>query len=179
MQKLAIPSYEAFAATNPLVRFSVYTHIQVNALKALADEIRKLLDQSIHPQQVNCVPLMDAQGKFWLWVLGAFEVVRTMYQYRKCFSPAAADRIKIFKDEIAQIRVPFAKQEYAGYGGPIDGECSISGIDDVGRDFSHTVRGKVINVRPLLDEFEVLIASITPVDVAHSLKGASRSGKTR
>ena len=52
-----------------------------------------------------------AYGRIWLWILGAYEVVRTMCQARICFSEEYLAKLTTFKTAMADIRIPFAKQE--------------------------------------------------------------------
>src|SRR5258706_8916923 len=105
---------------NPLLEFSVYTHMQVEITRRLGSEVLDTLDMAIAPPAVegattttDGAALNRAYAQFWLWVLAAYEVVRTMSQARGCFSVPLAGRLLEFKRHIAGLRIPFAKQEYA------------------------------------------------------------------
>lgn len=96
--------------TNPLLRFSLYTDAQLHALNDVGNEIVGLCadwpdDMTNHHRVYNL---------FWLWVLGAYEVVRTMDQHRSRFSPHVADMIGSQKRYLAGLWMPFAKQELKG-----------------------------------------------------------------
>jgi hypothetical protein len=156
-------SYRAFVGHNPLIRFSVHTHRQIHVLGSVAGEIRAHLNAAIADAGANTERLDAADGLFWMWVLGAYEVTRTVGQAKDCFSPSAHSRIVTFKRHIAGLRIPFAKQEYAGDSkSPLQSEQSIYGIDSAQKDFSFEVREAVFWGRDLLDQFEALVASITP-----------------
>ena len=64
-------------------------------------------------------------GQFWLWVVGAFEVVRTMAGAKACFSQRVKDELGPLKKTLAFLRMPFAKQEYPGGGKKIGTEASV------------------------------------------------------
>jgi hypothetical protein len=151
---------------DPLVAFSVYTHIQVGVLRGQADEIRSLLDASLaNPGIVKSDSGMRAYGLFWLWLLGAYEVVRTMSQARSCFVPSVSEKLRVMKKGLAKLRIPFAKQEYAGQMRPVGVEPSICGWDFKARSMKFCVGSEVVSVRPLMDDFESLFSSITYDDI--------------
>ena len=107
-------------------------------------------------------------GQFWLWVLAAYEIVRTMCQARACFSDRLAGRLAALKTQVAELRIPFAKQEYPGVRGvPIEAEASISGWDAATKDITFEVGGKDISARALVTEFDEVIATVQPADVLH------------
>jgi hypothetical protein len=162
----------------PLLAFSIYTQMQVQRLAAVSAEIRATLDRCIQPPGKDQQPIeADAivEGKdtlwaytlFWLWTLGAYEVVRTMAQAAERFSPEAGQRIKAFKDRIAELRIPFAKQEYRGRERQVieGGELSVHGMDSDTKDLLFEVRGQTFTVRTLMAEFEELVQSISRADV--------------
>jgi hypothetical protein len=66
---------ERFLYEKPLVIFSVYTTIQVDIINGIGNEILSDLDKIACEGRVSSTRLY---GQFWLWVLGAYEVVRTM-----------------------------------------------------------------------------------------------------
>lgn len=150
---------------NPLVGFSVYTHLQVEMVRDLGQQILEILDTTFQPGVVNNNGDYRAYGLFWLWVLSSYEVTRTMSQAEACFSSSLADRVKSFKKKVSILRMPFAKQEYPGEKHPIKGEASIYGIDTQIGDLKFEVKGKVMSMRDLINEFEVLIKSISRADI--------------
>lgn len=160
---------------NPLLAFSVYTHLQVDITRRLGAEVLATLDTAITPPTVeggatkaDGATINRAYGQFWLWVLAAYEVVRTMSQAAGCFSEPLAARLLEFKRHIAGLRIPFAKQEYArGSDQPIGSEASIAGIKGTPRDMSFEVQGVGYSVRELVSEFDNLIQGVRPDDVLH------------
>jgi hypothetical protein len=149
----------------PLIAFSVYTAGQVDVLNETAQTIVSTLESSIRPDGIDGLAFNRAYGLFWLWVLGAYEVARTMCQARECFSSPASRRICTLKRHIAKLRIPFAKQEYEGPKKPIQGEASVTGFNLPSRDFSFDVKGTRFSVRKTMDEFRAVIASIGRADV--------------
>ena len=148
----------------PQLRFSVHTAIQATVIVELGSEIRQLLDSGMAADQVDGSMINSVYGKFWLWVLGAYEVVRTMGQAKSCFTEEAAQRILAFKRRIATLRMPFAKQEFEGRG-PIASEASVSGIDIPNRDLRFDVAGQTFGIRELLGGFESLIRELSLKDI--------------
>ena len=120
---------------NPLTVFSVYTDIQSRIVRGLGQEILASLEVGITPEDgtgkgVVCSgEVIDrCYGQFWLWILGAYEVVRTMSQAEQCFSPRVVIELKGLKKRLAILRMPFAKQELRGKPIPVRTEPSIYGI---------------------------------------------------
>lgn len=73
---------------NPLLLFSLYTAVQVQTLERKSAELQEIVDtwkpnadgnQTVHNVHVY-------YDNFWFWVLGAYEVVRTMEQHKKAVS---------------------------------------------------------------------------------------------
>ncbi len=158
---------ESILERDPLIAFSVYTHIQTVTLRSMAASIRSDLDAAVlDDSRIDATRMNSAYGAFWLWTLGAYEVLRTMAQATGCFAPRAADEIKRHKQHLEKLRIPFAKQEYAGNKKrAIASEASISSFGIADRDFSFDVEGQTYSVRMTLDSFERLIASISRSDV--------------
>jgi hypothetical protein len=124
------------------------------------------LDGGFDNGQITDLPINHIHGHFWLWVLASYEIARTMDQNSDCFKDETAKRIKAFKKKIAELRIPFAKQEYNNNGGIITGaELSIAGIDPTDKDIAYTVKGKVYKVRSLVEDFERLIRGIRHEDI--------------
>jgi hypothetical protein len=164
----------AFLARYPLVRFSVYSQIQAQTLIDLSVEITGLMESSIKDGQfVDGSNIQLIYGRFWLWVLGAYEVSRTMSEYKSCFSGALNRRVSAFKAQISILRMPFAKLQFKGSDMPINGEASISGIDIETKDFVFHVGDKRFPMRWLMNEFVSLVASIRPEDVVRDLRAAN------
>ena len=167
-------SYLAFLEANPICRFSIYTHEQIRTLTTLALELTSLLDASMQDGCCEAPAYIRAYGLFWLWILGAYEVTRTMCQADSCFSPSATQSLKSFKKKIAELRIPFAKQEYATRGrkAPIRSEASVWRISTSTKDLLFEVKGIEFSVRGLMREFELLMTSIKPQDVLEDHRNA-------
>ncbi|WP_172329572.1 hypothetical protein [Mangrovicoccus sp. HB161399] len=101
-------------------------------------------------------------GPFWLWILGAYEVLRTIDRNGECLSRDLRQKIAEEKRHVAQIRMPFAKQELNRRSGPAFGELSVVGPDggpgcDIG--------GERFRAAGVIARFAGLIASVKPEDV--------------
>lgn len=162
---------------NPLIRFSVYTHIQVCTLSTLGREILALLNSSIAEGSADPQASNRAYGMFWLWLLGAYEVTRTMCQAKSCFTAELSTKLIALKKPLSKLRMPFAKQEYKGENSPIATEASISAVDTIGKDFKFKINGTVLSVRDLIGAFESVFGNIKREDVLNhhrdSYRGAS------
>lgn len=157
----------------PLIHFSVYSHLQVEALRRLSSEICEHLDTSISAQGIDGAGFQRTYGLFWLWVLGAYEMTRTLSEYKKCFSDLFQGEIAHFKSTISVLRMPFAKQQFQGRDKrPISAEASIYGVDTTNKDLSFQIDGKEIWVRVTLAEFERFMGAVTVDDVLSDLRDA-------
>ena len=164
-----------FLDQNPLMRLSSYSHTQSAFLCDLGAEINDLLDlcvQSTSDSQtaIDSQKFNRAHFLFWLWVLGAFEVCRTMYKHRRHLSPEFATRVKRVKRELSLVRTPFAKQELSQpRGQTVFGELSVVGFCSESRDLVYEIEGKHVYPRALIKGFEDFISSATPQDIRADL----------
>lgn len=159
----------------PLVRFSVYTHIQADAIRSLGGEIFCLLDGSVSEGKFVCdgSHMNLIYARFWLWVLGAYEITRTMSEYKECFSARYIVEIDRFKKSVSDIRVAFAKQQYRGREKtPIKNDASIAGFDVAKKDQMFLVNDKEVWMRPLIEQFECLIKEAKHEDILCDLRDA-------
>lgn len=157
----------------PLIAFSGYTAGQVDTLEATSQDILTILDSTMDQGRVEAIGFRRAHGLFWLWVLGAYEVARTMSQARACFSDRAGNDIDSLKRHLAGLRIPFAKQEYAGGGKnpiPIKTESSVSSMNTTSKDMSFVVDGTAYSIRETIHRFRSTIASIARTDVLNDLR---------
>ena len=152
--------FAQYVAERPLINFSVYTNPQIELLIKMESTINEMILNRRDAQVLN-----DIYGSFWLWTLGAYEVVRTMAQAKSCFTPEVHDRLIGYKRKLAKIRIPFAKQEYQGRNQPIFNEASMSGMDIETGDMSFTIEDVKYSSRALMKEFHDLMASITDSDI--------------
>ncbi len=152
---------------NPLMGFSVYSDSQVKTLQTLGKEILSLMDNAITEGQVKGKFFQKVYGLFWLWVLGVYEVTRTMTQAKICFSEQFLANLQPLKKQISILRMPFAKQEYQGKKSPITNEASIYSIDTAKKDIKYEVKGNILSVRELINEFESLFSTMSNKDVLY------------
>jgi hypothetical protein len=83
---------------SPLIGFSVYTQFQFRTLSAVGREILDLLDSSMAEGSADAQALNRAYGMFWLWLLGAYEITRTMCQAKPCFTAELSTKLIAFKN---------------------------------------------------------------------------------
>lgn len=157
----------------PLVRFSIYTEIQTKTVLRLSEELINKLDTGFQQDKIDGTLFPQIYGLFWLWVLGAYEITRTMSEYNTCFSGRLNERVARFKKSISVLRIPFAKQQFQGSKNRlINGEASVSSVDCERKDLMFKVKDSEIWMRPLLTDFERLVRSIQPEDVLKDLRAA-------
>lgn len=159
-----------------MVRFSIYTDIQVEVIKRMSSEILELLDQSMSGEGIDGQGFQRIYGLYWLWVLGVYEIVRTMNEYKDCFSGELQLKINTFKARITVLRIPFAKQQLRGRNNKIiSNENSVYSTDLARRDMSFQVEGTLFSVREMIAEFDVFMSSIADKDVLRDMRESGKS----
>lgn len=158
------------AKKNPLLAFSVYTQIHVDCLLSVGQEICQVLDASFSEEGFNGREFNRTYGLIWLWVLGSYEVFRTMDAASACFSAELSTQISQYKKHIAKLRIPFAKQEKRGKKAYVDAEPSVSSMDSRQKDLGFSVNGDVIYFRDLYRQFHQLTQGITPQQITQRLE---------
>ena len=119
----------------------------------------------------------QAYGYSWLYVLGAYEALRTMDQEDGIFKEKLKKNIKSLKQDFANLRIPFAKQEYAKkHSKFIENEASVHNIEvgPEGGDLKFKIKGKIYSIRDFINRFNRLIGNIKPEDVLKDLRNASK-----
>jgi hypothetical protein len=119
---------------DPLLAFSFYLSGRVLVLCDLADEIVANLDQGFSAEPIHGGVIGRADTLMWFWLLGAYEVVRTMHQAKQCFSGRLAADLQDLKKHLARARMPAAKMEKPGRRAPVTSNRSPSGWDYSNRD---------------------------------------------
>jgi hypothetical protein len=152
----------------PLTRFSVYSQAQVECLYRLSCESQQLLDED-GGLGAN---FQKIYGNFWLWVLGTYEVSRTICEYKSCFSERINIEALKFKQRISVVRMPFAKQQHRGKKHPINAEASVASFDSETKDMGFLIEGEIIKMRVLFSEFNSFVQSIDHDDVICDLRYA-------
>lgn len=146
----------------PLLVFSVYTQVQADFLVKLGKELDKKL------QSYNNVisGFGDTYGHFWLWLLGAYEVIRTLAQHTDSVDPDFVEELNELKRYLAEVRMPFAKQQYRGRGGKIGPDLSVVSIQ---QDLEFVIGGKSFSARTVIDRVVTFFLSIEPGQVSAEL----------
>lgn len=153
-----------FEKANPIWRFSPYLWGRVSVLRSLRATILQDLDKGFG-DVVNASLISDAEASLWLWLLGAYEMTRTMCQAKGCFSKQTADALQKLKHELAEARMPTAKMETPGRHRAVTSFRSPAGIDAKGKDFLVGDPNQPLSARGLLARFNDVISSIAPSDV--------------
>jgi|ERR1700722_3655261 hypothetical protein len=107
-------TWEESVEREPLIAFSHYLSGRVNVLCSFADEIIENLDKGFCGQCVDGRSVDRTESLIWFWLLGAYEVVRTMHQAKACFSEQLVQDLTSLKKTLATVRMPTAKMEKPG-----------------------------------------------------------------
>ncbi len=160
------PTEEEILAREPLMAFSFYLSGRNNVLLDIGDEIIELLDEGFTCKFVNGGRIERAETLMWLWILGAYEVIRTMCQAKACFSKNFYEKIFSLKRDLAKVRMPAAKMEKQGKQEPVNSNRSPAGWDVDNKDLLiNDPEDMVVSTRVLIDRYYSTISSITVKDV--------------
>ena len=163
---LVNPTWEQIVERDPLISFSNYLSGRVQVLLAIADEITENLDGGFSGQIVDGGQVTRAESLMWLWTLGAYEVVRTMYQAKTCFTQPTLDELNKLKKLLSVVRMPAAKMEKPGVKIPVSSNRSPAGWDISRRDLLiNDPECTNVYARALLAEFERVFSSIKATDI--------------
>ena len=173
---LVNPTWEQIVERDPLIAFSHYLSGRVHVLLAIADEITENLDGGFFGQVVDGRQVERAESLMWLWMLGAYEVVRTMCQAKACFTQQTLDELNKLKKLLSVVRMPAAKMEKPGVKIPVTSNRSPSGWDVSRRDLLvNDPESTNIFARDLLAEFDRVFSSIKAADILGSHEDAYTS----
>ena len=173
-------SFEEFQKNNPLYKYSAYADGRVQILRNLSREILEELDKAFPENHINfpkqpvtvTAHLGKAEELSWLWVLGAYEVVRTMHEAKECFSDRAYKSIAELKSELSQVRMPMAKMEERKVKGipktSINSTGSPAGIDVAKRDLLVGAPYDPKSLRKLLEHFYAFVSQLDGSDILKS-----------
>jgi hypothetical protein len=166
-EALIAPTWDQVLEREPLVGFSHYLSGRVNVLLVIADEIIDNLEQGFSEDFVDGGRVDRAESLMWLWVLGAYEVVRTMCQAKTCFSSRALDELSRLKKLLSVVRMPAAKMEKPGKKEPVTSNRSPAGWNPAARDLfvNDPEQEPNVSARFLLAEFDRVVSSLTKDDV--------------
>lgn len=167
---------EEFLKQNPLAAFSWLTQVQVGTVNSLGGKLLRKLSAMLREEgNVDGHKFVEVYGLFWIWVISAYEITRTMSGAGLCFSTQAATQLLTLKRQLALLRIPFAKQELPGSGKHIRGETSVHNIDFRARDLQFRVKNSPISVRELILSFRRTMRNIKRSDVLHDIQYAHKS----
>ena len=171
---MADPTIEKMLSDNPLLLFSEYSQVQLQSLRLVREELRDLKPVEASNGTWNGGNFERYYSFFWLWVLGAYECLRTMDQHRVCFSQRVQMKVTELKKKVAILRMPFAKQELQGEitTGPkakptkFHGESSVIGVRN---GYVFEVAGQEIESEVLMDDVLGFLTSIDRKDILQEM----------
>jgi len=135
-------------------------------LLAIADEVTENLDAGFSRKVIDGGLVARAESLMWLWILGAYEVVRTMCQAKACFAQRAFDELNPLKKRLTAVRMPAAKMERPGVKIPVTSNRSPAAWDVSRRDILiNDPEAEAVFARDLLAEFDRVLSSIRPEDI--------------
>ena len=162
----AFATADEFEKHNPLVRFSFYAKGRVQVLLKLGVEILGELEAAFpDDSSVSFEHLARAEELSWLWILGAYEVVRTMCQAKPCFSERAHKSLSNLKRELGRVRMPAAKMEAQGQSVPIESSRSAAGLSASERDLLVGDPSNPKSLRNLVVAFYSVFSQIDGSDI--------------
>lgn len=168
-QSQATEMWDRIVARDPLVLFSWYLSGRVSCVVSLGSEITKHLDDAYSGESgatINMEPFHRAEMLMWFWVLGAYEVVRTMCQAAKSFRPEVLQPLQGLKKELSKARMPAAKMEPPGSKQPVPSSRSPAAWEVSAKDMLVGDPTKdMISARSLIAQFGEVISSITADDI--------------
>jgi hypothetical protein len=172
------PTWEQIVEHEPLIAFSHYLSGRVNVLCSFADEIIENLDDGFSGQCIEGGRIDRAESLMWLWLLGAYEVVRTMHQAKECFSERLVQDLSGLKKTLSTVRMPAAKMEKPGKKAAVTSNRSPAGWDAENRDLlvNDPEESPDVSARRILLEFDRVFSTITKSDVLAHHEAAYRSG---
>lgn len=108
-EPLINPTWEQIVERDPLMAFSHYLSGRVHILLALKEEILEHLESGFSGKHVDGGRVGRAESLMWLWILGAYEVVRTMCQAKSCFSDSMLNELALLKKTLSAARMPLPR----------------------------------------------------------------------
>lgn len=172
-------------ASIPLARFSQYLSGRTQALVSLSASLSRELDACFSS---DAAKKNDTRNRvstlLWLWVLGAYEVVRTMCQARPCFSPPAFKELTALKGQLEKVRVADAKMEKINYTRrekalPISSDRRGDEWDEAACDVLIGDPSSPTSGRFLLERFPSVVNSISAEEILMSHEASFQKFPTR
>lgn len=159
------PTWEEQISREPLLSFSFALSTRNNQLATVADEILDNLDRGISKDCIDSQYVTKAGILIWLWMLGAYEIVRTMCQAKSCFTTECLGRLQPLKKRLAKVRMPDAKMEKQGKPIPVSSNRSPWCVVVETKDLLIGDPDEPYSARALINEYFSTINSITPNEV--------------
>lgn len=160
---------EEIIKREPLLKFSFYLSDRNNLLLRVSDEILENLDKgfasSSRKDSDAMSSIINASDSTWFWILGAYEVVRTISQAKECFSDKFIDKINELKKELAIVRMPSAKMEKKGRKEPVSSSRCADGWDIENKDLVIGDPENPKSARELIELYDKTLCSLEPDDV--------------
>ncbi|MCZ8183000.1 MAG: hypothetical protein O9322_08520 [Beijerinckiaceae bacterium] len=158
---------EKIFAEQPLLKFSLYVPNQVDALKWIGEP-------AFDPN--SALNAGERMHRFWFFILGAYEIIRTMHENKDCFDVSIHGPMERIKAQLADIRMPFAKLQIQGKNKtPIFSELSVVSARDNFSDFTYNIGGKLISARNVFQETMSFFSSIKIEHVTYGLESQVKS----
>lgn len=155
---------------SPLIAFSPASHMHYQCLLEAAKEIRTALKNAWEREGVMKSSPHLVYGKFWLWVLGSYEVTRTLRAQTAKEYPLLSARFREFEVYIKGLRIPMAKQEFAGQGGSAWRATFADSFSFDPSDIHFSVKDEKYSALDAMDRFEKVMGSFTFEDVEPVVK---------
>ena len=163
---------------HPLLNFSIYTHSQIKILTDFGNDILNTLNK--FSQKIDGAEFEKAYGLIWLWILGAYEVLRTMKEAKDCFSEKIISDLLMLESKLSRIRVPFAKQQYKDNKSKNrhheyvqGGELSVKFYG--GKDIGYEIEGEIFSFRKLYSEFKKFTKQIKKDDIKNHIRNSKNN----
>lgn len=161
------PTEKEMFENDPLIVFSWYLSGRNNLLLSTLDEIIEKLDKGFTENQINQGGLIQrASSQMWFWILGAYEVIRTISQAKECFSDDFNAKVAALKKELSKARMPSAKMEKRGKKIPVTSNRSPDGWDFENKDLLiGDPDDNFLSARKLLQQYDNVMGNIKREDV--------------
>ncbi|VVB90472.1 Uncharacterised protein [uncultured archaeon] len=148
-----------------MIAFSFYLSGRNNVLLSVSDEIIENLDKGFTNNPIDGGLIGHASTLMWFWTLGAYEVIRTMCQAKKCFSENFYEKISELKNDLAKARMSSSKMEMKGKKIPVGSNRSPDGWDITNKDLLIGDPEDPISGRMLLEKYDNVLSSLTIEDI--------------
>lgn len=165
LEGLISPTDEQTFSRQPLLKFSDILNTRNNQLATIADEILNLLESGISKDFLNMPKVERAGILAWLWVLGAYEIIRTMCQAKKSFSSEYMNKLTPLKQKLAKVRMPDAKMEKQGQNKPVSSNRSPWAEDIEKKDLLVGDPEQPYSLKEIIDDYFAVINSLTLEDI--------------